>query len=182
MRDGPTSQARGIRRSRARAAGFSALELTTAIALIAIFASVLLDRLLYYQEAYEKASMEYWANAIKLGLQIRVGHLMAQNRVVDYAEVARENPIGWLDQPPPGYRGEVIATGNPQIAPRSWYYDRTRRELVYVVGQSRYLLPDADGKARVHFRVKVVRPDGALNRDSMVLGLQFAPVESYRWF
>jgi hypothetical protein len=54
--------------------------------------------------------------------------------------------------------------------------------LVYVVGQSRYLLPDADGKARVHFRVKLVRPDGALNRDSMVLGLQFAPVESYRWF
>jgi general secretion pathway protein G len=171
-----------MRRIRARAAGFTALELTIAIALIAVFASVLLDRLLYYQEAYEKANMEYWANVIKLGLQIRVGHLMAQNRMVDYAEVARENPIGWLDEPPPGYRGEVIATGNPQIAPRSWYYDRTRRELVYVVGQSRYLVPDSDGKARVHFRVKVVRPDGVAARDSMVLGLQFAPAEPYRWF
>ena len=47
-----------MRRIRARAAGFTALELTIAIALIAVFASVLLDRLLYYQEAYEKANME----------------------------------------------------------------------------------------------------------------------------
>src|SRR5580765_8285047 len=114
MRGGSTSQAGGRRRIRARASGFSALELALAIALIAIFASVLLDRLLYYQEAYEKANMEYWANVLKLGLQIRVGHLMAQNRVVDYAEVARENPMTWLDEAAPGYRGEVVATADPQ--------------------------------------------------------------------
>ena len=171
-----------MRRIRAREAGFTALELAVAIALIATFASVLLDRLLYYQEAYEKANMEYWANVLKLGLQIRVGHLMAQNQVVDYTQVARENPMSWLDEPAPGYRGEVVATANPQMPARSWYYDRTRRELVYVAAQYRYLLPDAEGRPRVHFRVRVVRPEGVAAKDSMVLGLQFAPVESYRWF
>jgi general secretion pathway protein G len=157
------------------------LELVIAITLIAIFAAVLLDRLLYYQEAYEKATMEYWANVIKVGLQIRVGHLMAQNHVVDFAEVARENPMSWLDEPAPGYRGEVVATADPNMPPRSWYYDRTRRELVYVAGQARYLLRDADGHPRVHFRVRIVRPDTAI-RDGIALGLQFAPVEPYRWF
>jgi len=171
-----------MRPIRARAAGFSALELALAIALIAIFASVLLDRLLYYQEAYEKANMEYWANVLKLGLQIRVGHLMAQSQVVDYAEVARENPMTWLDEAAPGYHGEVVASGDPQMPARSWYYDRTRRELVYVAGQYRYLLLDADRLPRVHFHVKVVRPEGVAAKDSIVLGLQFAPVEPYRWF
>jgi general secretion pathway protein G len=171
-----------MRPLRARAAGFSALELALAIALIAIFASVLLNRLLYYQEAYEKANMEYWANVLKLGLQIRVGHLMAQNRVVDYTALARENPMTWLDEPAPGYRGEVVATADSQMPARSWYYDRPRRELVYVAGQYRYLLLDADRLPRVHFRVKVVRPEGVAAKDSIVLGLQFAPVEPYRWF
>ena len=84
--------------------------------------------------------------------------------------------------PAPGYCGEVVATANPQMPARSWYYDRTRRELVYVAGQYRYLLLDADRLPRVHFRVKVVRPEGVAAKDSIVLGLQFAPVEPYRWF
>jgi hypothetical protein len=169
-------------RAAARAAGFTAFELAVAIALIGLFSFVLLDRLLYYQEAAEKASMEYWANVLKLGLQIRIGHLMAQNRVVNYTEVARENPMTWLDAPVPGYRGEVAATLNPEMPPASWYYDRTQRELVYVTSLSRYLQPDAGGRPRVHFQVKVIHPDGAAARDSMVLGLQLTPVEPYRWF
>ena len=157
------------------------LELMVAIALIGTFAAVLLDRLLYYQELAEKASMEYTVNVLKLGLQIRIGHLMAQNQVVDFMEVARENPVTWIDVPLPGYRGEIVATPNPQMPSGSWYYDRTQRELVYVTGLSRYLQPDAQGRARVHFRVKVVSPDG-MARNNMVIGLQLAAAEPYRWF
>lgn len=171
-----------MRRIQAHAAGFTALELSVSLALIAIFASVLLDRMLYYQEAAEKANMEYTANVLKLGLQLRIGHLMAQNQVVDYIQVARENPITWVDATIPGYRGEIVATADPQMPAGSWYYDRTRRELVYVTGLNRNLQADAEGRPRVHWRVKVIRPDGMAAKDSMVLGLQFAPVEPYRWF
>ncbi len=171
-----------MRRVRARAAGFTMLELMVAIALIGVFASVLLDRLLYYQELAEKAAMEYTVNVLKLGLQIRIGHLMAQNQVVDFMAVARENPATWLDAPLPGYRGEVVATPNPQMPAGSWYYDRTQRELVYVTALNRYLQTNAQDKSRVHFRVKVVRPDGTAARDSLVLGLQLAAAEPYRWF
>jgi type II secretory pathway pseudopilin PulG len=171
-----------MQRARTRTAGFTTLELLVAISVIGIVAAVLLDRLLYYQEAAEKANMQYWANVLKLGLQIRVGHLMAQNQVVDYLEVARENPMTWLDVPAPGYRGEVVGSANVQMPGGSWYYDRTRRELIYVAAQHRYLQLDGDRRPRVHFRVKVVRPDGMAARDDLVLGLQLAPMEPYRWF
>ena len=171
-----------MRRRRTRTTGFTTLELLVAISIIGIAAAVLLDRLLYYQEAAEKANMEYWGNVLKLGLQIRVGHLMAQNRVIDYLEVARENPMTWLDVPAPGYRGEVVATANVHMPGGSWYYDRTRRELIYVAAQYRYLQLDADRRPNVHFRVKVVRPDGMAARDDLVLGLQIAPAQPYRWF
>lgn len=162
--------------------GFTLLELLVALAVIGVCASVLLERLLYYEEAAEKASMEYVVNVLKVGLQARIGHLMAQSQVVDFIAVAHENPVTWVDVPIPGYRGEVVATPDPQMPGGSWYYDRTARELVYVAGLSRYLEHDAQRRPRVHFRVKVVRPEDAAARDDMVLGLQLVPAGQYRWF
>jgi prepilin-type N-terminal cleavage/methylation domain-containing protein len=171
-----------MRGMRTRRAGFTTLELLIAISVIGVAAALLLDRLLYYQEAAEKANMEYWSNVFKLGLQIRIGHLMAQSQVVDYMTVARENPVTWLDVPVPGYRGEFVATAKVEVPGASWYYDRTRRELIYVAAQSRYLQPDADRQPRVHFQVKLVYPEGLPLRDELVLGLQIVPVQPYRWF
>ena len=93
-----------------------------------------------------------------------------------------DNRLRKLDEPLPSYRGEVVATVNPQMPAGSWYYDRTQRELVYVPALSRYLQTNAQDKSRVHFRVKVVRPDSMAARDSLVLGLQLAAAEPYRWF
>src|SRR3954452_5951503 len=172
-----------MRGMRARIARFTMLELMVAIALIGVFASVLLDRLLYYQEEVaEKAAMEYTVNLLKLGLQIRIGDLMAQNQVVDFVAVARENPVTWLDAPLPDYRGGVVAARNPRMPAHSWYYDRTQRELVYVPALNRYLQTYAQDRSRVHFRVKVVRPEGSAAPDDLVLGLQLAAAEPYRWF
>jgi general secretion pathway protein G len=171
-----------MRDMRTRTAGFSTLEFLVATSVIAVAAAFLLDRLLYYQEAAEKANMEYWSNVFKLGLQIRIGHLMAQSQVVDYRAVARENPMTWLDAPVPGYRGEFVATAKVEVPGASWYYDRTRRELIYVAAQSRYLQPDAQRQPRVHFQVKLVHPDGVPSNDDVVLGVQIVPVQPYRWF
>src|SRR4051794_1723964 len=153
-----------MRRMRARIAGFTMLELMAAIALIGVFASVLLDRLLYYQEVAEKAAMEYTVNLLKLGLQIRIGDLMAQNQVVDFVAVAHENPVTWLDAPLPDYRGEVVAARNQRMPAHSWYYDRTQRELVYVPALNRYLQTYAQERSRVH----VVRPQGSAAQDNLV--------------
>jgi len=164
-----------------RQAGFSLLELVVTMVLIALFWWILLERLSYYQEAAEKANMEYNANVFKLGLQMRIGHLMAQNQVLDYAQIARESPASWLETTVPGYRGEFDV--EPTTLPGgSWYFDRSRVQLVYVPNQHRYLRPASDGSHHVRWYVKTVRPSGVAGADVTVLGVQLVPVEPYRWF
>src|SRR5512147_989160 len=86
--------------------GFNTVELTAAVAIVLVFAGVLLERLLFYQEAAEKARMELEITALKLALQVQVGTRIAEHRRVDYPVLAQENPVRWLDAPMAGYRGE----------------------------------------------------------------------------
>jgi len=167
---------------RRKGTGFSLLELGVAITLIGIFAGVLLDRLLFYQEAAEKAVMEFEATKLKLALQIHIGDLIARNQKLDYARIARENPMRWLDQPIPGYRGEYNGEPPVELPKGIWYFDGSQAELVYVLNQDRNFRPVSGGRTRVRWHVKTVRPEGIAAKDSTVVGLQFVPVEPYRWF
>ena len=168
--------------ARRRSPGFSLFELTVSIALIGLFAGVLLDRLLYYEEAAEKAVVELQATTLKVALQVHVGDLISRNQKIDYAVIARENPMRWLDQPLAGYRGEFSTDAAAQLPKGSWYFDRSTAELVYVVKLDRNFRPASDGPTRVRWHVRLVRPEGAPTKDSTVVGLQFAPVAPYRWF
>jgi general secretion pathway protein G len=165
-----------------RNAGFSLLELVVSIALIAVFAGLLLDRLLYYEEAAEKAVVEWEATTLKVALQVHIGDLIARNQKLDYAAIARENPMSWLDQPLAAYRGEFGADAAAELPKGSWYYDRSAAELVYLVKLNRNFRPVSDGPTRLRWHVKLVRPEGAAGNDSTVFGLQLVPVVPYRWF
>jgi general secretion pathway protein G len=167
---------------RRRSTGFSLLELIVSIALIAVFAGLLLVRLLFYQEAAEKAVMELEATKLKLALQVHIGDLIARNQRLDLVAIARENPIQWLDQPVIGYVGEFGSDVSAQLPKGSWYFDRSRAELVYVLNLDRNFRPVSGARARVRWHVKLVRPDGAAAGDSRPIGLQFVPAEPYRWF
>jgi general secretion pathway protein G len=156
--------------------------LTVCIALIGVFAGVLLDRLLYYEEAAEKAVVELQATTLKVALQVHVGDLISRNQKLDYAVIARENPMRWLEHPLVGYRGEFSTDAAAQLPKGSWYFDRSTAELVYLVKLDRNFRPASDGAARVRWHIRLVRPEGAPTKDSTVVGLQFVPVVPYRWF
>jgi general secretion pathway protein G len=158
------------------------VELAVSIALISVFAGLLLERLLYYQEAAEKAVMELEANKLKLALQVHVGDLIARNRTLNYPQMARENPMGWLDRPPVGYRGEFDGDVSADLPRGSWYFDRSNAEVVYLVKLDRNLQVGSGGRARVRWRVKLIRPEGVAAKDGMVMGMQLIAVEPYRWF
>ena len=169
-------------RARRRGCGFTLGELVVCIGLIGVFAGLLLDRLLYYQEAAEKAVMELEANKLRLAMQVHIGDLIARNRALDYSQIARENPMAWLDQPPLGYRGEFDGDVSAQLPKGSWYFDRSGAEVVYVVNLDRNFRSVSAGRTRVRWRVKPIRPEGVAAKDSMVVGMQLVPVEPYRWF
>ncbi len=163
-------------------AGLSLLELTASIALICIFFAVLLNRLNYYQEAAEKANMEYTANILKLALQVRIGRAMAENQQLDFAQIAVENPVTWVDSPLPNYHGEFSADPPELSTSGGWHFDRSRAELVYTPVFHRHLAGPSGDLSRVRWRVKTLVPDGSGPVDVTVLGLQLVPAQPYRWF
>ncbi|HEY6720193.1 MAG TPA: prepilin-type N-terminal cleavage/methylation domain-containing protein, partial [Burkholderiales bacterium] len=64
-------------RARLRAvSGLTLIELIVVVCIIALCAALLLDRLRFYQEAAEKAAMEYTVGAVKSALQLRVAAML----------------------------------------------------------------------------------------------------------
>ncbi len=163
--------------------GFSVLELTLSVTVVLVFAAVLLERMLYDQEAAEKARMELEVTALKLALQVRVGTQIAEQRPLDYPALARENPVRWLDEPMAGYRGEPGPEEAKLLPGGSWYFDQQALELVYLPRLDRHLSAEGSGRKRVRWRVQMLRASaGARQDDAATIGLRLVAAEGYRWF
>jgi len=163
-------------------AGLTLIELLVSMSVVLLLAGVLLDRLLYYQEAAEKARIELEIVTLKVALQARIGALLAEHRVVNYGALARENPVKWLDQPMPGYQGELGPAQAQLMKGGMWYFDREAAQLVYVVNNGRYFSADRSGRKCIRLHAKLVRAQSSgANEDAAVLGLQVTPAEPYRW-
>jgi len=158
--------------------------LIVVICIIALCAALLLDRLRYYQEAAEKAAMEQTVGVLKSALQLRVAAMLLKGQEQNIGSLASANPIEWLIDPPPGYRGEFRAP-DPAVPRGSWYFDVTRGELVYVPDLDAQLKPAPDGSKRLRFRVQIefepVERNSKRERGSLA-ATRLAPVAPYSWF
>lgn len=170
-------------RARLRAAsGLTLIELIVVVCIIALCAVLLLDRLRFYQEAAEKAAMEYNVGVVKSALQLRVAALLLRGEERKIESLARANPIDWLTEPPPGYRGEFRAP-QPDVPRGSWYFDATRSELVYVPNLDAHLERLADGSKRLRFRVQLeFEPSDPDSERRRFAGMRVEPVTPYTWF
>lgn len=159
-----------------RGRGFSLIEFAVAFALIAILAGTLLERLVYYQERAEKAAMEQVAMDLRSSVNLRVAELVLNNRFADVDELALENPFELLVQKPQNYLGVLDSPPPDRVTPRSWYFDKKSKEVVYSIDLGRYFSPDVSGKMQIAWHVVVVpgdkRPQWA----------RFELVKPYRWF
>jgi len=172
------------RRRRRASLGLTLIELIIVICIIGVSSALLLSRLRFYQEAAEKAAMEYTVGAMKSALQLQVAAMLLGGGERNIESLARVNPIGWLREPPPGYRGEFRAP-QPAVPRGSWYFDATRNELVYVPDLDSQLKYGADGSKRLRFRVRVefapAEPDSKRERIAFT-GVRMEPVTPYAWF
>jgi prepilin-type N-terminal cleavage/methylation domain-containing protein len=162
--------------------GFSLLELAIALAVVLAVAGVLLGRLRLYQEAAEKAAVEYTVNTLRLALQLRIARQLGRHMPLDYAAVARENPVSWLETPMTGYRGAPTPEQVALLPRGSWYFDRQRAELAYLPLRDRHLAMDGPGAKRVRFKARLIRAVSATARDDAApVGITFGPAQPYRW-
>jgi len=164
--------------------GFTLIELIVVVCIVAVSATLLLNRLRYYQEAAEKAAMEQQVAALRSALQLRVAAMLVQGEERNIESLTRVNPINWLMESPPGYRGEFLAP-NVDVPHGSWYFDAAAKELVYVPTLDTHLRPGAGGGKRLRFRVQLefepAHPDSERNR-RFPTATHLVPVSPYAWF
>jgi prepilin-type N-terminal cleavage/methylation domain-containing protein len=166
-------------------AGFTLLELIVVICIVAVMAGILLNRLRTYEEAAEKAVMQQTAAAIKSALQMRVAAYMIGGRDSEIENLRNENPVGWLQEPPASYAGEFYADAYARVRPGSWYFDLTRRELIYVVNLGDHFVPGTDARKWVRYRVRIEYekvPQTDAPPRKVLSAVSFVPVQPYAWF
>jgi general secretion pathway protein G len=125
-----------------------------AITIVTVFAGVLLQRLLYLQEYAEMTAMDLTVANLRTGLRFKTGELLIGGKVSDIATLADGNPVGWLQHRPENYLGEFDRKPDADLRGK-WYFDKTRRDLVYTINDKRHFLPVSDQDYA--FRWHVVR-------------------------
>jgi general secretion pathway protein G len=166
--------------ARARQRGLTLIEFVVVLLVVGIVGGVFLERLHRYQELAERAGMEAMLRIVKTGLQIRLAELIVTNRQAEAASLEQEDPMQWLDARPPNYGGDYREPPEPG----KWYYDGSRRQLVYVVHRGSGLELDADGGTReLRFEARLLRDrikaGGAVVE--AVTGIALRPIRPYRW-
>ncbi len=146
------------RRPSSREHGFSLFEFFVAAGVISLIAVLLLDRLLGYQEYAERTAMELTVINMRSGLRLRTAELMTQGRLHEVGKLINENPVRWLETPPPNYLGELVHPVPKTLPQGNWYFDATTRELVYLPRDNGFVIaPWRDRKEAMRFQVISVR-------------------------
>lgn len=175
-------------RLRYRQTGGSKLyEFIWVVLLVSILSMVVLDYMLRYIEVAERGAMENTVVSLRSSLRLRLAETLVNNNVEEAHRLAHANPMEWLYEKPSNYAGEYSAPQPGSIERGKWYWDRSSRELVYLVDNGRDFTPDAEGLKRVRYRVHVpslsraVKEKRALSVNHVVGGISLVVVEPYKW-
>lgn len=140
-------------KQRKKRAGFTLFEFAVVVAILAVLAAVLMQRIAYYQQEAARVAMQTTVANLRTVLAMKVADLYLKKREVDAAGLEDGNPVSLLAGPPPAYRGEFYAPGPENLAAGDWYFDRTTKNLVYVFTQSKTFGKVAS--ERIYFKVKL---------------------------
>lgn len=167
-----------------RARGFTLIEFLVVIIIISTLAAVLLDRMLFYQEAAEKAAMEQMAGTLRSALHLQIADRLLHGKAADIAALAQDNPMDWLAEQPANYVGVRFAPKPGEVPKGNWYFDLRDKNLVYVVAHGAHFAPDPAGRKEVRYQVRLVygREAQASRNTAEINGVILALVEPYHWF
>jgi prepilin-type N-terminal cleavage/methylation domain-containing protein len=173
---------RKSRRTRAQH-GFSLLELAAAVAVVAILAGALLDRILYYQEQAEKVAMEQTVGIIRSALHLQFANLVAKGHSKDIPALAEQNPMNWLAEKPKNYAGEFYSIPSEDVVLGHWYFDARQKNLIYFAGRNVHLRTREGEGSQIRFGVKLITSNNISEHNKTTIeGVILDPVVPYTWF
>lgn len=170
-----------------RTHGFTLIEFLVVIVIISTLGAVLLDRMLFYQEAAEKAAMEQLAGTLRSALHLQIADRLIKGKPQAIQSLAEDNPMDWLAEQPANYLGERFGPGVDEAPKGNWYFDLKDKSLVYAVARGGHFMPNQAGRKEVRYKVRLVYSGEAQARgdsadDKEINGVILALVEPYHWF
>ncbi|HEV7814613.1 MAG TPA: hypothetical protein VGP06_05860 [Janthinobacterium sp.] len=151
----PARPISSVSRKQEKAAGFSHFEFAVTTALIAILATVFLQRILYYQEETERVQVLHVVAGLRTVLQMKTGELELRSRGAEAAALIDQNPMSWLPEQPSNYLGEYYAPVVEDIDRGNWYFDGKKRVLVYLLRHGKFFASTEE--TRWFFKVEFSR-------------------------
>ena len=148
------------------------------VAIFGVLAAVLLERLLTYAEAAEKAAMEVTVSRLSSALYAQLAFLALRGEYDAIEALPGQSPFVVTRATSSSYLGEFDGAP-PGAEGGSWYFDRARGELVYLPNLKRHFeaMGETASVPALRFRVEVqkasktaytgvvLRPIGAVNWD-----------------
>lgn len=119
-------------RAHARGQGFTLFELAVATIIVAVLTSLLLVRLYSYQRDARHAAVQRLLGTLHTALSVKSAHLSVAKKEHELLAIIDENPMSWLVEVPSNYLGEYYSPEVNSLLSDSWYFDRSRKELVYI--------------------------------------------------
>lgn len=160
-----------------RHSGFSLFELIVFIILLAILMGFFFDRMLFYQEVVEEASMRQTVNMINTSMNLKLADWIAKGENRNIPQLGTRNPMDWLEKNPANYVGELYDPEAGEVQKGSWYCDLRDGNLVYLVKHDAHFR----GGERKWIRFRVDLNDDAKNHGGFI-GARLVPASAYSWF
>jgi hypothetical protein len=148
------------------------------VAIVGVLAAVLLERLLTYAEAAEKAAMEITISNIQGALYAKLAYHALRGEVASMESLPRQSPFAVAGMRSANYLGEF--DGSPPVADQSgkWYFDRLRNELIYRPNLARHFSSGAGEEPERIVRLRMELKGGS---GTIYHAVSLRPVVPYRW-
>jgi prepilin-type N-terminal cleavage/methylation domain-containing protein len=156
-----------------RRGGFTLLEISVVIAIMAILAAMFLKKMLFYQVQVERVAAQQVVVVLRSALHMQVVTLIAQGRQSELASLASQNPMDWLALKPENYNGEFYAPAAEFIVPGNWYFDRSDMKLIYFYSANNFSSNMYENKLILKVKLDTIQTDAHRKRNDggMVSGV-----------
>jgi prepilin-type N-terminal cleavage/methylation domain-containing protein len=142
-----------------RQGGFSMLELTVVVCLVAILVTIAIDRLMTLRVAAERVAMAQVVGNIQSAMGIELARRVVRGGLDAAKELEGSNPMALLAKTPENYLGEMAAPDYAALRAGNWVFDSVSGNLVYIVKNSDDFRTTLPGPAQARFRFKLVYTD-----------------------
>lgn len=161
--------------------GLTLLELAVVIVVISAVGLVALNYYYKLMVDVERTTMERDVSAMRTAIGLQIAAHYAGGRMAELAGWTGGNPMERLVEPPDNYRG-VTDHIDSELKKGSWYFDKKRDVLVYLVRNRLFFETELDSPARAEFQLVAQFAEGQTTAGQrQVSGLELRTIHPYRW-